>query len=710
MNPKLTNARLSRRAIVYLRQSSPEQVFQNQESQRRQYGLADQARELGFRDVLVIDEDLGRTGSGLVERPGFQRLVTEVCSGEVGAVFCIEASRLARNGRDWHHLIWLCGLAGTVLMDFDGVYDPNLVNDRLLLGMKGEMAAFELSLLRQRSLEAIRQKARRGELQFRLPVGYGWTESGKIEKDPDRRIQESLHLAFTKMTEIGSVRQVLLWFRREKFALPTLPRDRAGRRVVWKLPVYYNVLALLTNPLYAGAYAYGKRETRTRVVEGQARKSEGHRKPASEWTALIRDHHPGYISWEQYQRNQAMIAANAHMKSRTQPKSGRGGAALLAGLLRCRRCGRMLHVEYTGRNPHQPRYHCRGAQLSHGEDWCISFGGWRPDQAVAQEVLEAVSGNGVQAALEAAEQLRQQEEARRRAAEMELEQAQYEARLAERRYEAVDPEQRLVAAELEVRWNAALQNVRDLEKKLQTLASDPQTIAIPPKEVLLSLAQDLPVVWNAPSTDMRLKQQIVRILIREIVVDIDEEKPEIVMLIHWAGGRHSELRVKKNAPGERRNCTSLEAVEVVRRMAGGFRDEQIASTLNRLGMRTGAGNTWNEARVYALRHHHQFPAYDPTRSSAGVLTLDQAAVRLGVSVTVVRRLIHSKTIPANQVVPGAPWQIPVAALESPEVLKAVREVKDRHRPSRSPFHHDECTLELRGFEPFEERSRERLRT
>ncbi|HKD00809.1 MAG TPA: helix-turn-helix domain-containing protein, partial [Terriglobales bacterium] len=371
----------------------------------------------------------------------------------------------------------------------------------------------------------------------------------------------------------------------------------------------------------------------------------------------------------------------------------------------------MLHVEYTGRNPHQPRYHCRGAQLSHGEDWCISFGGWRPDQAVAREVLEAIGGNAVEAALEAAEQMRQQRDARRRAAEMELEQARYEARLAERRYEAVDPEQRLVAAELEARWNAALQKVCDLEKKLRARASDPEAIAIPPKEVLLSLAQDLPAVWNAPSTDMRLKQRIVRILIREIVVDIDEEKRESVLLIHWAGGRHSELRIKKNAPGEHRNCTSLEAVEVVRGMAGQFSDEQIASTLNRLRMRTGAGNTWNQARVYSLRHHHQLPEYEPTRSPAGLLTLDQAAGRLGVSVTVVRRLIHSKTIPATQVVPGAPWQIPVAAVESPEVLEAARGIQNRHRPSE-PQRRDECTLELTGFEPFEKEgeSQERTRT
>ena len=369
---------------------------------------------------------------------------------------------------------------------------------------------------------------------------------------------------------------------------------------------------------------------------------------------------------------------------------------------------RSLHVEYAGRNPQQPRSHCHSAQLSHGEDRCISFGGWRADQAVAQEVLEAIGGNAVEAALQAAEQMRQQREARQRAAEMELEQARYEARLAERRYEAVDPEQRLVAAELESRWNAALQKVRDLEKKLQTLASDPQTVAIPSKEVLLSLAQDLPAVWNAPSTDMRLKQRIVHILIREIVVDMDEEKHEVVMLLHWAGGRHSELRSKKNAPGHRRNCTNLEAVEAVRRMVGQFSDEQIASTLNRLGMRTGAGNTWNEARVYSLRRHHQLPDYDATRSPAVTLTLDQAAGRLGISVTAVRRLIHSKAIPATQVVPGAPWQIPAAAVESPEALQAAMHIKNHHRPR--PQSHDEGTLELTGFELLEEEGIPKLKT
>jgi DNA invertase Pin-like site-specific DNA recombinase len=685
MNPKLTSERLARRAIVYVRQSSLGQVLHHQESQLRQYGLADRARELGFKDILVIDDDLGRSGSGLVERPGFQRLVGEVCSSEVGAIFCIEASRLARNGRDWHHLIELCGMTGAVVIDPDGVYDPAIVNDRLLLGLKGTMSEFELNLLRQRSFEAIRQKARRGELRFCLPVGYLWTAHGKVEMDPDQRAQQALRLVFSKMTELGSVRQVLLWFRRERVPLPMRVFDSPSGQTVWNLPVYNSVLKLLTNPMYAGAYAFGKTQARTTIVEGRARKSAGHKKPRTEWTVLLRDHHPGYISWEQYERNQAMIAANAHMKSRMQPKAARGGRALLSGLLRCRRCGRMLLVSYGGTRRTVARYHCKGAHINHGEDWCISFGSLRTDQAVGEELLRAISGNAVEVALEAAEKMWQQRLEQRRTLELELEQARYEAKLSARRYEAVDPENRLVASELEARWNAALQKVRELEDRLRQFDLGLKLPAVPDKEILLSLAQDLPTVWNAASTDMRLKQRIVRILVREIIADVEQEKQQIVLLIHWAGGRHSELRVKKNGLGKHRRCTSVEAVEVVEQMAGKFSDEQIAATLNRLRLRTGAGNYWNEQRVMSLRSYHKFPACHGSTTGGEMLTLDETALHLGVSATSVRRMIRQKLLPANQVIACAPWQIPAAALKSAAVLKAVENIKNGMRvpPTRN---------------------------
>ncbi|MBV8451405.1 MAG: recombinase family protein, partial [Deltaproteobacteria bacterium] len=593
---KLTAEHLLRTAIVYIRQSTPSQVTHHLESQRRQYALEDRARELGFRQVTIIDEDLGRTGSGLADRPGFQRLVAEVCTGEVAAVFCLEASRLARNGRDWHHLIELCGMVRALVVDMDGIYDPNLINDRLLLGLKGTMSEFEATLIRQRSIEAIHQKARRGELWIPVPVGFCWTSNGKIEKDPDQRVQRAIQLVLDKMTELGSMRQVLIWLREHNICLPVVSSDNGDRRIVWKLPLYQSVRAIITNPVYAGAYAFGKSETRTTVVEGRPRRRSGYHKPQSGWMVLIPDHHPGYLSWKDYERNHAMIAANAHMQSGVEPKAGRGGRALLTGLLRCRRCGRMLYVSYSGPHARVIRYECRGELNNCGRGYCVSFGGLRVDTAVSKEILQAIEGNAIEAALEAAGQMQRQRQDVRKAIELEVEQARYEARLAARRYEAVDPDQRLVAAELEARWNLALQKIQELEYKLREFDAKIQCVPIPDKHVLMSLAQDLPAIWESPSADMRLKQRITRILIREIVADVDEDEREIILLVHWVGGRHSELRLKKSETGRHRHCTNADAIEMVRKMAGKFPDEQIAATLNRLRLRTGAGNAWNRLR------------------------------------------------------------------------------------------------------------------
>jgi len=679
MNPKLTAEHLEREAIVYIRQSTPNQVRHHLEGQRLQYALQDRARQLGFRQVAVIDDDLGRSALGMADRRGFDQLVRVVCTGSVGAIFCLEASRLARNGREWQGLIEFCGIMGTLIVDPEAIYDPALSNDRLLLGVKGTMAEFESNLFRQRSAAAIRQKAQRGALQFSLPVGYVWMAEGRIEKEPDGRVQQALGLVFAKMTELPSARQVLLWFRREGISLPRKSQDQPGAPTIWAPPTYSALHSLLCNPIYGGAYAFGRTQTRTQVIEGRARKTVGHKKPRSEWTVLILDHHPGYISWEQYEGNQAKMADNEHMKSRAEPKAGRGGRALLSGMLRCRRCGRMLYVSYSGSQGMVLRYQCRGAHMNQGEPRCITFSGLGVERAVASEVLRAIGGNAVEAAVEAAERIRQQLGEQRRAVELELEQARYEGRLAARRYEAVDPEQRLVAAELEARWNTALQKAQALEERLRDFDDAGKTPAIPDKEILLSLAQDLPAMWNAPGTDAGLKQRIVRILVEELVVDVDEDKQDIVVLIHWAGGRHSELRVSKRGTGHHGQSTGMEASEVIRQMAGKFGDGEIAATLNRLRLRTGAGNSWNAQRVYGVRRQQALPSAGSNVENRTV-TLQQAVERLGVSELSIRRMIERKVLPATQVVPCAPWEISLDALNSPAVQQAIDSARKRQRP------------------------------
>jgi hypothetical protein len=323
------------------------------------------------------------------------------------------------------------------------------------------------------------------------------------------------------------------------------------------------------------------------------------------------------------------------------------------------------------------RYECRGARLDAGESRCISFGGLRVDAAVTKEVLRAIEGNAIEAALEAAEQLQQQRQQLRRSIELEVEQARYEAHLAARRYEAVDPEQRLVAAELEARWNVALQKEQEVENKLQGFDRRTQSAPLPNQQVLLSLAQDLPALWNSPSTDMRRKQRIMRILIQEIIAEVEENSREIVLVIHWAGGRHSELRLKKSETGKHRHCTNLEAIEVIRKMAGQFPDEQIAATLNRLRLRTGADNTWNESRVYSVRHHHQLPTFDHNNRNRSDMTLKEAAQRLDLSPPSVRKMIEEKILPGHQVVECAPWQIPVEALDSEVVRREAKNLRNR---------------------------------
>jgi DNA invertase Pin-like site-specific DNA recombinase len=692
MRRDLAPSALERRAVVYVRQSTGVQVHENLESQRRQYELVDLARDYGFRNVSVIDQDLGKSASGMTDRPGFRSLVGQICEGAVGAVFCIEASRLARNGRDWHHLLELCGLVGAYVIDTDGVYDPATPNDRLLLGLKGTMSEFELTLLRKRLIEAAVAKAKRGELRLPVPVGFVWSRDLGLMLDPDRRIQDAVRTLFRLFDRFGSARQVLFHMRREKLTFPRPTDGKRLTRLTWRAPVYRNVIAVLQNPFYAGAYAYGKSHVQTKIVDGAARKIYGHRRPMQDWTALVRDHHEGYVSWEKFLQNQERLARNSFCKRAGRPKSGRGGRALLGGLLRCRRCGRMLAVTYGGRGIPQPRYTCRVGNSMHGLAPCIHFGASRPDLAIAKEILLAVQPLAIEAALVAEREAQQQIDERRRALELEHQQVEYEVKLAARRYETVDPDNRLVAAELEARWNTAMAKMRDCEVRLGA-RPDPKPRTVK-GDSLLALAGDLERAWNAPTTEMRTKQRLVRTLIEEIVVDVDESKREVVLVVHWRGGQHSELRVKKPATGEHTKRASPDALAVVREMATRWSDEHIAATLNRMGFKTGQGFSWDARRVGGYRRSHEIPGYESAVKDGRCLTMVEAAKHLRVSCHQIRKLIKSGKLQARQVVFDAPWQILAADLDRPEIQRALGRQPGRGRPCRNS--RDNRTLEIPG--------------
>jgi len=663
----LPTSLLRRKAIVYVRQSTPQQVQSNLESQRRQYELVDVAKRRGFTDVEIIDDDLGRSASGAVDRPGFDRLVAALCAGQVGAVLCLDASRLARNGRDWHHLLELCGLVDARVIDLDGVYDPCRPNDRLLLGMKGSISEFELGIIRSRMYDAARSKAKRGELRISIPIGYTWDRHVGLGLDPDRRLQEVIRLVFEKFGELGSARQVLLWMASQKIHFPYPSNGRTLTSFEWRPIRYRNVISILKNPFYAGVYAYGKSEKRTSIVDGRARKTYGHHKPMDSWEVFIKDHHEGYISWVEYGRNQTMLAANAYGRV-DDTKSGRGGRALLAGLICCARCGRRLHVVYTGRYP-RPVYRCDSPNLQLGQRRCLSFGGKRIDEMVVAEMLRAVAPMAIEAAQEAERMLRNESKDRRHIAELELQQAQYNASLAERRYAACDPDNRLIAAQLEKAWEAALQRAEACRQRLDGMREQDASAACPD---LAGLADDLSAAWKASKTTTRTRQRLVRALITEIIVDLDEVAGEIVLVIHWKGGQHTELRVRKPRTGEHGCNTPEQALAVMRSMAGRWSDEHIAASLNRMGMPTGQGKTWTAKRVGDLRRVHGIHGYLSADKSGEWLTLRDAAAKLGVSSHQVRKLIEAGVLVSQQIMPDAPHQIRAADLASEKVVAALK--------------------------------------
>jgi DNA invertase Pin-like site-specific DNA recombinase len=656
---KLTASQLRRQVFVYVRQSTQTQLERNVESTARQYALVARAIELGFarEQVIVIDEDLGVSGSGLAERSGFARLAAEIALGHAGLVLGLEASRLARNNSDWYRLLDLCGVTDTLIGDADGLYHPGSFNDRLLLGLKGTMSEAELHVLRQRLEGGIRNKAARGELRRGLPVGLVWgEEDGEVLLHPDEAIRGAIQTIFEQFAALGSARQVWLWLRRERVQFP-LQRFQGGE-IEWVTPSYQQVHSVLTNPVYAGAYAYGKtRRERSLDEHGQTRKRI-RRLGRADWDVLIWDHHPGFIDRQTFEHNQARIAKNTRPRAHETGGAAREGAALLQGIAVCGRCGRKLKVHYDGRRGQQrPAYHCPGSVLVEGRgQWCLRVGGVQIDEAVAGALLAALTPAGVKAALTAAETLEADHDAALKQWQLQVERARYEAERAERRYRQVEPEHRLVARGLERDWEQALQALATAEAELALRERQrPRTLTPAEREQLLRLGADLGRVWSAPTTSDRDRKQLLRCLIEEVILDVEREQRRATLTLRWRGGALSELAV----PLPRRQPTirtDEDTIALLERLALHYPDATIAGILNRQGRRSATGERFTAIIVGGLRRYRGIPAHQPPAQppDGELLPIAKAADALGVAPSTLHRWLNDGFVAGEQDTPGAP--------------------------------------------------------
>lgn len=668
---KIKAAHLRRTACVYLRQSSPAQVEVNRESTDRQYALVARAEDLGWprAQIAVIDEDLGVSGSGFAARSGFARLAAEVALGHVGIVLGLEVSRLARNNADWYRLLDLCGIADTLIGDADGTYHPGLFNDRLLLGLKGTMSEAELHVLRARLDGGIRNKAARGELRRGLPVGFVWGDAdGEIRFHPDEAVRTAIRTVFERFTALGSVRRVWLWLRSEGLSFPL--RSHAKAEIQWVAPSYTAVHSVLTNPVYAGAYAFGKSRRERYLDENGTLKKRTRHLPRAEWSVLLQDHHEGFIDWQTYEANQARLAANARPLPH-RPDGGAGGgalregSALLQGLAVCGHCGRRLRTHYRGRTA-SPGYHCAGRDVVNGRGvYCLNVGGVQIDAAAADAFLEALRPAGVRAALAAAERIEADREAALAQWRQAVERAQYEATRAERRYRSVDPENRLVARGLEAEWERRLRDLDGAKAELghreqqRPRALDPQT-----RQTLLCLGADIKHVWSASTTTPRDRKELLKTLLEDVTMTVHRSEYRAHLLLRWRGGSLTELTVDlpRSRPATVR--TDEATIDLVRRLAALYPDAVIAGILTRQGRTTARGHRFTADHVGNLRRHWgiaRFEAPPPPEHGDPVpgelVNVRQAATILGVAPSTIHRWLNDGLIAGEQPTPAAPWRI-----------------------------------------------------
>ena len=662
MDPKIQATHLGRSAIVYVRQSTFVQVENNRESGLRQYDLANRAEELGWRrdQVVVIDEDQGHSGATTEHRSGFGRLMSEVALGKVGVVLAIEASRLARNNADWQRLIWFCSLTETLLGDQDGLYDPSRLDDRMVLGLKGTISELEWHTIRKRMHEAALHKARRGELEIALPAGYEWSEGSGLQITPDRQVVDALRLVFDKFDDLGSARQVALWLRERGMKLPRRETLKRGGQIRWIEATRHAVYQTLIHPIYAGAYAYGRRHT-VRLIEpdGNVRTRDLER-GRGEWMVLIRDHHAGLIDWQRFERIQKKLADNRTKPIGAEPGPVREGGALLQGLVYCGLCGRRMAVAYSGEGRRFGQFLCQRDWEDRGtEFFCQTLGGRRIEQAVVNLFLEAIAPAGVEVALAALTSLQQEQERTGVYWRQCIERAQYEAELSRGRYEAVDAANRLVASELERRWNEALAHVEDVRREAdQRLACSKRELSELERERVRRMAQDVTQIWSAPATAPRDRKQLLRAAIERVILTPLEHSVKVA--VEWKGGEINQLEVRRLRQGEPRLTTDAEVVELVRRLAGeqGLDDTQIARVLGRQRLRTATGLTFTRLRVQSVRRQYTIlRGAGLLESGQQLYTAEEAARELHVSSQTVHHWLRSGLLVGKQTTAGAPWRI-----------------------------------------------------
>jgi DNA invertase Pin-like site-specific DNA recombinase len=658
---KIKQTHLDRDAYVYVRQSTATQVQHNRESTQRQYKLRDRAVGLGWpkEKVKVIDEDLARSGSGSVERGGFTKMTADVALGQVGLILSIEVSRVARNNADWYRLLDLCGVTDTLIGDEDGLYHAGLFNDRLLLGLKGTMAEAELHVIRARLNGGIRNKAARGELRRGLPVGMVWGEDdGEVLLHPDEAVTGAIRTVFEKFAELGSARQVWLWMQSEGLSFPT--RVGGHLEIRWGAPTYTAIHHTLTNPVYAGAYTYGKtRHERYVDKSGRVRKRL-RRLPQSEWAVLIHEHHEGFIDWKTYEMNQKRLSENIRPGRDQAGGAVREGCALLQGIATCGRCGRKLKVYYQGRN-RTAGYYCSNSHADNSRLCrCLSVGGARIDKAVSVAFLEAIAPAGMEAALRAEELIEFERENALAQWRLQVEQARYQVERAERRYRKVEPENRLVARTLEAEWEQRLNELAAAESELaQREHQRPDPLTDEQREHIHLLGADLKRVWDAPTTTDRDRKELLRSLLEEVRVTVDRSAAQAHLLLRWRGEMITEIDVALHHPRDSVVRTDEDTVELVRKLAAHYQDGTIAGILGRQGRKTAYGLSFTANRVGSLRRHWNIPRYEPPKTppEADLVPVEEAARILGVVPSTVHRWLNEGFIAGEQITPGAPWRI-----------------------------------------------------